>query len=79
MRVLLSNGANTEIVNHKGDTALIICAANGHTDAVKLLLSYNANPNHANVKGEYLSNTLILLKQKLHLIDICFKKVQGSQ
>jgi ankyrin repeat protein len=41
---LLSLGADPNILNHHGDTALVMAANNGHADVVRVLLQHGANP-----------------------------------
>ena len=44
VKFLLENGADPNIVNESGDTALID-AASGNLEIVRLLLTHGANPN----------------------------------
>ena len=48
---LLYYGEDPDIINNKGETALIKASENGYTDTIKLLLNRNANPNIRNIYG----------------------------
>ena len=48
---LLEAGANVNIQNNRGYTALIDASYKGHTEIVKLLLEYKANVNIQNKYG----------------------------
>lgn len=53
MKLLLDNNANPNLSDrHRGETALMRRSVVGDTDAVKLLLSYGADPNRADIGQE---------------------------
>ena len=45
MKILLENGADPNIVNKSGAAAIHYASGQGDTEAVKLLLAFQANPN----------------------------------
>jgi ankyrin repeat protein len=47
-RLLLAAGANPNLANDEGQTALIIAATHGHCDVAELLLEKGANPDMQN-------------------------------
>jgi ankyrin repeat protein len=49
---LLENGADPDIANVDGNTALILATQNNQKDKVKLLLKHNANANIRNREGK---------------------------
>mmetsp|Transcript_15409 Transcript_15409/g.11217 ORF Transcript_15409/g.11217 Transcript_15409/m.11217 type:complete len:126 (-) Transcript_15409:178-555(-) len=51
VKVLLENGADPNVINEAGNTALHWAALNGKEDVVKLLLQYKADPNLKNTYG----------------------------
>ena len=56
---LLENGANPNIQNRNGRTALMVAIAWGYTDIVLLLLEKGADPNISANSGERLPNTAL--------------------
>ena len=62
-RKWLSAGANPNVADDDGNTALNLAAAGGHTEVVKTLLSAGANPNAVNNRG---LTALILAARKRH-------------
>jgi ankyrin repeat protein len=52
MKLLLAAGARVDCVSTDAYTPLMIAAAFNATDAVELLLSHGADPNHVNGEGE---------------------------
>ena len=50
--LLNPGGASVDLKNKAGDTALILAAAKGKLDAVKLLIHYKANPRAMNEAGD---------------------------
>jgi ankyrin repeat protein len=62
VQTLLSVGANPNLFNRGGDSALLLAAAGGHHDVVKTLLQKGANPNHC--KGNKDNALLLALKGK---------------
>lgn len=52
IRLLLTRGAELDIVNNKGETALMLAAGTGNDKAVKLLTEKGANLNLKNNAGE---------------------------
>lgn len=52
LKHLISEDANLDIQNNKGQTALIQAAGDGDIEACKLLLDNNANPNIENKDGK---------------------------
>lgn len=48
---LLYYGEDPDIINNRGETALIKASENGYIDIIKLLLNRNANPNIRNIYG----------------------------
>lgn len=56
---LLENGANPNIQNRNGRTALMVAIAWGYTDIVLLLLEKGADPNISANSGEGLPNTAL--------------------
>lgn len=51
LRLLLEHGADPNVQDEQGWTALMIAAEHGNTDAVNALLQAHANPDITNVKG----------------------------
>lgn len=56
INILLENGANVNIVDKDGETALSYAIENGNFEAALILLNNNANPNLANKKAKDLAN-----------------------
>ena len=52
MRILLENGAETDVRDIYGETALLQCARDGFTAGVRLLLEYKADPSLRNYEGK---------------------------
>ncbi|WP_321864367.1 ankyrin repeat domain-containing protein [Pseudomonas paraveronii] len=52
MAALLAKGLPANLRNHNGDTLLMLAAYHGHTDAVKVLLEFKADPQIANDKHQ---------------------------
>jgi uncharacterized protein len=50
-RALAKSGANLDLADPEGTTALIIAIINGHYDVAAVLVEKGANPNLADVKG----------------------------
>jgi ankyrin repeat protein len=50
-RALAKSGANLDLADPEGTTALIIAIINGHDDVAAVLVEKGANPNLADVKG----------------------------
>ncbi|KAJ8956111.1 hypothetical protein NQ318_016565 [Aromia moschata] len=51
VRILLQNGANVNLTDHEGRTALIAAAYMGHSEIVEHLLNFGADINHADADG----------------------------
>ena len=49
VKVLLERGAKANAVSSNGDSALVLCCSNGHTDVAELLLNAGADL----VRGNY--------------------------
>ena len=49
--LLLERGANINLRNKKGTTALMIAAKNGHTETISMLLARGADINNKNNNG----------------------------
>lgn len=85
VKKLLKWGADTEIKNKDGDTALILAACNGFSEIVEFLISpeINANVNAQNDQGltalmhsvinAYVKTTVLLCKHPSILIDLSDK------
>ncbi|MBW5389963.1 ankyrin repeat domain-containing protein [Brachyspira hampsonii] len=56
INILLENGANVNIVDKDGETALSYAIENGNFGAALILLENNANPNLAKKKAKELAN-----------------------
>ncbi|XP_011408170.2 PREDICTED: ankyrin repeat domain-containing protein 50-like, partial [Amphimedon queenslandica] len=52
VQILLSAGADVNLIDTDGDTALIEAAREGNCDVVELLLKKGADPSHSNNYGE---------------------------
>ena len=52
VQVLVSNGANVNMQNNAGETALMLAAEEGDTKVVCILLDADADPNIRDRKGE---------------------------
>ena len=50
-RALAESGANLDLADPEGTTALIIAVINGHYDVAAVLVEKGANPNIADIKG----------------------------
>jgi len=50
-RALAASGANLDLTDPEGTTALIVAVINGHYDVAALLVEKGANPNIADIKG----------------------------
>ena len=49
--LLLEFGANVELTNNQGSTALSLASAKGHCDVVRQLIAAGASPGHADATG----------------------------
>lgn len=63
--LVLSLGADVDVKNDLGNTALHIAVAKGQHDVVKILLAYRANPNARNDQGQTPLFDAIHLQEKL--------------
>lgn len=50
--LLLEFGANVELTNSQGSTALSLASAKGHCDVVRQLIAAGASPGHADTSGQ---------------------------
>lgn len=50
-RALAESGANLDLTDPEGTTALIVAVINGHYDVAAVLMQKGANPNIADIKG----------------------------
>jgi len=50
-RALAASGANLDLTDPEGTTALIVAIINGHYDVAAVLVEKGANPNLADIKG----------------------------
>ena len=50
-RALAESGANLNLTDPEGTTALIVAVINGHYDVVSALLEKGADPDLADIKG----------------------------
>jgi ankyrin repeat protein len=50
-RALAESGANLDLADPEGTTALIVAIINGHYDVAAVLVEKGANPNDADIKG----------------------------
>ena len=53
VKLLLTNGANVNVQNNNGQTALIWASQRGHLEVIKLLLERGADPFDKNNKNNY--------------------------
>lgn len=51
LQIMLDNGLNPNLANHKGDTLLMLASYHNALDCVKLLLKFGANVDTPNDKG----------------------------
>ena len=51
VELLLDSGADPNIKNYRGNTALMMASVKGYSDIVRLLLERNADPNIQNNEG----------------------------
>lgn len=51
LKVMLDNGLNPNLANHKGDTLLMLASYHNALNCVKLLLDFGANVDKPNDKG----------------------------
>lgn len=57
IELMLSRGVDTKVINNNKDTPLLVCNS---PSALKLLLSYGANPNDKDRNGETLLHKMIM-------------------
>ncbi len=51
LKIMLENGLNVNLANHKGDTLLMLASYHNSIECVKLLLEFGANVDKVNDKG----------------------------
>jgi ankyrin repeat protein len=72
---LIDLGANVNAqTDHDEETALLLAARKGNIELVRLLLDYNADPDHRNVNGL----TALNLSYSLGFFDIASVLMQSS-
>ena len=65
VRLLLEHGAEVDIQDNDGGTALILASGNGNINIVKLLLVTGADPNFKNIVGDTALDMAIYMNETL--------------
>lgn len=82
---LISQGAEVDLVDVKGQTALYVAVVNGHLDCVRILLEAGADPNgsrhHRSTPLYHAARVgrLDILQELIRLEEVDIVSVQPSQ
>ena len=78
MRLLLDRGANPDIQDNDGDTALIIASSRGYRKIVKLLLENGSNVDIINNKG-YTALSLASSREYEDIVELLERHIMSTK
>ncbi len=77
-RVLIERGANLNLTDPDGTSALVIAIVNGHYDAASLLLRHGADPNVADAAGMAAVYAVVDMNTQPAMINRPTRKASGT-